>query len=70
MLEGYIAGRALIEGLKRAGKDVTRDKLTTALTGMSELDFSGYRIRHARGNHEGSRFVELGVVADDGQLKF
>ena len=70
VLEGYIAGRALIEGLKRAGKDVTREKLTTALTGMSELDFSGYRIRYARGNHEGSRFVELGVVADDGQLKF
>lgn len=70
VLEGYIAGRTLIEGLKKAGKDVTRERLAAALTGMNELDFSGYRIRYARGNHEGSRFVELGVVTDDGQLKF
>jgi ABC-type branched-subunit amino acid transport system substrate-binding protein len=70
VLEGYIAGRTLIEGLKRGGRDVTREKLATALTGIGELDFSGYRVRYSRGNHEGSRFVELGVVGDDGQLKF
>ncbi|MBI5719423.1 MAG: ABC transporter substrate-binding protein [Burkholderiales bacterium] len=70
VLEGYIAGRTLIEGLKKAGKDLTRDKLTAALSGMNELDFSGYRIRYARGNHEGSRFVDLGVVTADGNLKF
>ena len=70
VLEGYIAGRTLIEGLRRAGKEVTREKLAATLTGMPELDFSGYRVRYARGNHEGSRFVDLGVVADSGQLKF
>jgi hypothetical protein len=56
--------------LRRAGKEVTREKLAATLTGMPELDFSGYRVRYARGNHEGSRFVDLGVVADNGQLKF
>ena len=70
VLEGYIAGRTLIEGLRRAGKDTTREKLATTLTGMAEVDFSGYRIRYARGSHEGSRFVDLGVVADNGQLRF
>jgi len=70
VLEGYIAGRTLIEGLKRAGRDATREKLATALQGMPELDFSGYRIRYARGNHEGSRFVDLGVVTDEGRVKF
>jgi ABC-type branched-subunit amino acid transport system substrate-binding protein len=70
VLEGYIAGRTLIEGLKRAGRDATREKLAAALSGMPELDFSGYRIRYARGNHEGSRFVDLGVVTGEGRLKF
>jgi ABC-type branched-subunit amino acid transport system substrate-binding protein len=70
VLEGYIAGRTLIEGLKRAGRDATREKIATALSGMPELDFSGYRIRYARGNHEGSRFVDLGVVTGEGRLKF
>jgi len=70
VLEGYIAGRTLIEGLRRAGRELNREKLTAALAGMAELDFSGYRIRYARGNHEGSRFVDLGVVSEDGQLRF
>ena len=70
VLEGYIAGRTLVEGLRRAGNNPTREKLATTLTGMGELDFSGYRIRYAKGNHEGSHFVDLGVVADNGQLKF
>ena len=70
VLEGYIAGRTLIEGLKRAGRDPTREKLAAALTNMNEVDFSGYRIRYARGNHEGSRFVDLGVVTAEGRLKF
>lgn len=70
VLEGYIAGRTLLEGLKRTGREVSREKLAVALTGMAELDFSGYRIRYARGNHEGSRFVDLGVVTSDGQLRF
>ena len=29
------------------------DKLAAALTTMNEIDFSGYRIRYVRGNHEG-----------------
>jgi ABC-type branched-subunit amino acid transport system substrate-binding protein len=70
VLEGYIAGRTLIEGLKRAGRDINRDKLAAALVSIAELDFSGYRIRYTRGNHEGSRFVDLGVVNEEGQLRF
>jgi branched-chain amino acid transport system substrate-binding protein len=70
VLEGYIAGRTLIEGLKRAGNNPTREKLAGALISMGELDFSGYRIRYAKDNHDGSRFVDLGVVTDTGQLKF
>lgn len=70
VLEGYIAGRTLVDGIKRAGKDTSREKLATTLTSMAELDFSGYRVRYTRGNHEGSRFVDLGVVTDDGLLKF
>jgi branched-chain amino acid transport system substrate-binding protein len=70
VLEGYIAGRTLVEGLKRAGRDISSEKLAFALSGLGELDFSGYRIRYARGNHEGSRYVELGVVTDNGQLRF
>jgi branched-chain amino acid transport system substrate-binding protein len=70
MLEGYIAARTLVEGLRRAGPDPTRERLASALSSLGELDFGGYRVRYARGDHSGSHFVDLAVVAANGQLKF
>ncbi len=70
MLEGYVAGRTLIEGLRRAGPNPSPERLALSLSGIGELDFSGYRVRFVRGDHSGSRFVDLGVVAADGTLKF
>src|SRR5499427_9814512 len=34
-LEGYIVGKVTVEGLKRAGKDLTRERLIAALEGMN-----------------------------------
>lgn len=70
MLEGYIAGRVLVEGLKRSGSNPTRAQLLAALDNLSEVDYGGYRIRYSKDNHSGSRFVDLGVVTASGQLKF
>jgi ABC-type branched-subunit amino acid transport system substrate-binding protein len=70
VLEGYIAARTLIEGLRRAGPEPNRERLATALAGLGELAFGNYRVRYAKGNHAGSRFVDLGVVTDEGRLRF
>jgi len=70
MLEGYVAGRVLLEGLRRAGANPSRSQLTGALESLGELDFGGYRLRFSRENRNGSRFVDLGVVNIDGNLVF
>lgn len=70
MLEGYIAARVLLEGIRRAGPNPSRAQLTTALESIPELDYGGYRIRFSKNNHHGSRFVDLGVVAASGDLRF
>ncbi len=70
VLEGYIAARTLIEGLRRAGANPSRERLAAALSNLGELDFGNYRVRYAKGNHAGSRFVDLGVVTDEGRLRF
>ncbi len=70
MLEGYIAARVLIEGLKTAGPGATRAQLVTALEAQNNLDFGGYRVRFARDKRDGSQFVDLGVVNDAGRLVF
>jgi len=67
-LEGYIMARTLVEGLKRAGKDLTRDKLITALEGLSNTDLGGYRVNYSATGRQASHFVELTVVGPGGRL--
>jgi branched-chain amino acid transport system substrate-binding protein len=70
MLEGYVAGHVLAEALRRAGPGVTRAQLLSTLESMGELDLGGYRIRFAANSRRGSRYVDLGVVTDEGRLRF
>lgn len=66
-LEGYLMARTLVEGLKRTGKDLTREKLVASLDSLNGTDFGGYRVSYA-GSRLGSRFVELTVVGPGGKL--
>lgn len=70
MLEGYVAGAVLLEALRRAGPAATRAQVVQGLESISDLDLGGYRIRFTAGNRRGSRFVDLGVVTDEGRLRF
>lgn len=67
-MEGYLMARTLTEGLKRAGKDLNRDKLLTALESMNNVDFGGYRVNYSPTARTGSRFVELTVVGPGGKV--
>jgi len=66
-MEGYVMARVLIEGLKKSGKDLTREKLVDVL---NSLDFNpgGYRIFFSSANHRGSTFVELTVTGQGNRL--
>lgn len=67
-LEGYLMAKTLVEGLKRTGKDLTRDKLVSSLEGMGNVDFGGYRVNYLPNSRQGSRFVELTVVGPGGKV--
>jgi ABC-type branched-subunit amino acid transport system substrate-binding protein len=68
-LEGYIAARVLAEGLQRAGANVSRDSLITALESIRKLDLGTLEVGFSPTNHEGMSFVELLIIAKDGRLK-
>ncbi|RIX46914.1 MAG: ABC transporter permease [Rhodocyclales bacterium GT-UBC] len=67
-MEAYLMARTMVEGLRRAGKDLSREKLVTTLESMNGVDFGGYRINYNNTNHQGSRFVELTVVGPGGKV--
>jgi len=69
-LEGYVAARVLVEGLRRAGNNLSPEKLVAALEEIRRLDLGGYEINFSGKNHDGSRYVDTGVVGSDGVLRY
>ncbi len=58
-LEGFLAAKMAVEGLRRAGPAPTRQRFITALETMGNVDFGGYRVQLGPQDHNGSTFVEL-----------
>ena len=67
-LEGFMAAKVLTEGLRRAGRDLTREKLIGALETLRDYDLGGFGVTFTPGNHNGSKFVDLTMIGKDGKF--
>ena len=67
-LEAYLTARVMVEGLRRAGRDLTREKLVSALESINNVDFGGYRVNYSTTARGGSRFVEMTVIGPGGKV--
>jgi len=69
-LESCIAAKVLVEAIRRAGKDVTREGLYKSLASMGSYDTGGYVVRFGPSERQGSNYVELAVISKSGQFRF
>jgi ABC-type branched-subunit amino acid transport system substrate-binding protein len=69
MLEGFAAAKVLVEGLRRAGKDLTRTGLQKALEGMQKVNIGGLDISYGPKDHTGLDYSELSIVNADGRFR-
>ncbi|MDY7536860.1 ABC transporter substrate-binding protein [Undibacterium sp. RTI2.1] len=67
-LEGFIAAKVFVEGLKRAGSSLTRDSFIKAMESMGAYDAGGFSVKFSPTNHNASHFVELTVIGKDGKF--
>ncbi|MQR00131.1 ABC transporter substrate-binding protein [Glaciimonas soli] len=69
-LEGFLAAKIFVEGLRRAGKDLTREKLVKALETINihNYDTGGFDINFSPTNHSGSKFVEMTMITKDAKF--
>ncbi|AMP06308.1 ABC transporter substrate-binding protein [Collimonas pratensis] len=67
-MEGFIAAKVFVEGLRRAGSNLSRDSLIRALETISHYDAGGYFITFNPSSHNGSEFVDLTMVAKSGRF--
>jgi len=67
-LEGYIAARVFVEGLRRAGANPTRESFISAMETLRDYDIGGYYVTYTPTDHNGSKYVELTVIGKDGRF--
>ncbi|PLQ01236.1 ABC transporter substrate-binding protein [Cupriavidus pauculus] len=65
-IEGFIAAKAFVEGLRRAGKDLTRERFVMALESMRNVDLGGFIVQFGPDSHVGSKFVEMTIINSRG----
>lgn len=68
VLEGYVAARVLVEGLRRVGAEPTRAKLVASLQSLRNVDIGGMIIGFDSRSRSGSRYVDIAILGPDGKL--
>lgn len=64
-LEGYIAAKVMVEGLRRAGKNLSRDSFIKAMESIQDYDVGGFKVHYGPGLRYGSKFVDLTIISKD-----
>jgi len=67
-IEAYAMARVLVDAMRKAGRDLTREKLIASLESMQNHDLGGYRVSYSAHDRQGSRFVDLTVIGSGGRV--
>ena len=69
-LEGYLNAKALDAVLRRAGRELTRDKLIAAFEASTDLDIGiGKRVSYGRLDHQGLDGIYYSRMTADGRFR-
>ncbi len=67
-LEGFLAARMLVEGMKTAGRSPTRETFRKVLENTGDQDLGGYRYTYDANDHGATHFVDITLIAKGGKL--
>ena len=69
-MEGYVAAKVFVDGLKRGGAaKVSRESLIAGLEGMGSQSLGGFSVTFSPTDHVASSFVELSMLTGDGRVR-
>ena len=69
ILEGYASAKVLVEALRRASPNPTRQKGLAALESLQKYDLGGLEISYSPDDHTGLDFADLSIIGNDGKFK-
>jgi branched-chain amino acid transport system substrate-binding protein len=67
-IEGFVAAKVFVEGLRRTGRNLTRDSFVATLEKMHEVDVGGFYVGFSPANHNASKFVDLTIIGRQGRF--
>jgi branched-chain amino acid transport system substrate-binding protein len=67
-LEGFIAAKVFVEGLRHVKGEPTRKGFERALETMGAYNLGGYSVEFGPGKHNGSNYVDLSIITKDGGI--
>ncbi|MEP7156031.1 MAG: ABC transporter substrate-binding protein [Betaproteobacteria bacterium] len=68
-LEACIAAKVLVEGMKKAGKDMSRESLQKSLSALGRVDVGGFVVEFKPNFRHGGKYVDIAVIRLNGELK-
>ncbi|MBL8522213.1 MAG: ABC transporter substrate-binding protein [Betaproteobacteria bacterium] len=68
-LEACIAAKALVEGIKKAGKNVTPQTIVSGLESLGSYDAGGFVLTFSKDNHHGSKWTDLSILSRGGAYR-
>lgn len=68
-LEACIAAKVLVEGMKRAGRDLSRASLHRSLSGLGRYDAGGYVVDFKPNFRHGGSYVGMALLRPNGEVR-
>jgi ABC-type branched-subunit amino acid transport system substrate-binding protein len=67
-MEGFLVAKVMVEGLRRAGKNLTREGFVDTMEKMQDVDVGGFFVTYSPKSHTGSKFVDLTIIGREGKF--
>lgn len=67
-MEGYLMARVFVEGVRRAGRNLTRENLIAALETMNSVNLGGFEVSFSPTDHTGSKYTDLTIIGRRGKF--
>jgi ABC-type branched-subunit amino acid transport system substrate-binding protein len=67
-MEGFLTAKVLVEGLRRAGRNLTREGFVDAMEKINDVDLGGFFVSYSPNSHTGSKFVDLTIIGREGKF--
>lgn len=68
-MEGFMAAKLFVEGMRRASGRLTRDSLIGGLESIRGWSMGGFNVSFSPTNHVASSYVELSMITADGKIR-